>query len=306
MTESRPRFFPPQAFTLAAALCLAALLPGCASAPSSRLAAEWYEIGNGWYDQGKWAKAGEAYSRAVALDPGLRAASYNLSRALAESGDYEAALAAIEGVLAREPGNIRGLSAKAYILYKKGDIKAATAAYEKVHALDPYAADAVYNLAFLREADKDWQGALDLLGPALVGKPDDQGLALLNARALAGSGKSAEALDAFEKLKSSGKLAPEDLEKLSLLYEGKREYAKAIEALASCVAADSSRAPAWFRLAQLRLAQAEDGKGGLEALQKALELGFKDEAAIADLLAEPSLAEREAVLKALADKGLGQ
>lgn len=286
-----------------------ALLGGCAGAPSaqaSRLAAEWYEIGNGWYDQGKWAKAGEAYSKAMSLDHGLRAASYNLSRALAESGDYEGALRAANEVLAKDPQNVRGLAAKAYILYRKGDLAEATKVYEEVYNLDPYSPDAVYNLAFLREAGKDFAGALAILAPAVVGKPDDANLALLHARALAGTGSVKEALAAFEKIKASGKLGAADLEALGRLYAGEREFAKAIESLAACVAADPGRGPAWFLLARLRLAQAEDGPKGLEALKRALELGFKDEAAVADLLAEPVLAEREEVLKILAEKGLGQ
>lgn len=77
-----------------------------------------------------------------------------------------------------------------------------------------------------------------------------------------------------------------------------------MDTLAAAAQADGKRATAWFALARLRLSVAEDGSAGLEALGKAIEAGFTDRAAASALLAEPVLAEREAVAKLFADKGL--
>jgi tetratricopeptide (TPR) repeat protein len=291
------------ALTLAAML-LAAALSSCASAPSTALARDWYEIGNGWYDQGKWSKAGEAYSRAIALDPSLAAASYNLARALAEAGDYPGALKAIDAVLASDPSNIKALSAKAYILYRQGDPKGALAAYEAVLKLDPFAPDAIYNSTLLREAAGDFAGAIAGIEPLARTKTDDAPIQALYARVLAEGGRPDDAIAAYLVARSLGTLGARDQEALGGLFEGRRDYSKAMDAYAAAVATDPKRSNAWFALARIRLTQAEDEKGGLEALAKALAAGFDDKDAALSLLEEPVLAGRDAVAKALREKGL--
>lgn len=290
---------------LASALCL--LLASCATTPPpSRLASEWYEIGNGWYDLGKWDKAGAAYARAVALDPSLIGASFNMARALVESGDYDAALGAVGRILESDPKNVRALSLRAYILYKRGDAKGAVKAYDAVLLLDPYAPDAVYNAALLRDAAGDSAGAAADLERLLSVKTDDSGALALYARILAKLERKEEAIAAFERLRGLPKASADDLEKLGMLYEDGRNYASAIDAYAAATAADPKRAAAWFALARLKLADAEDGKGGLDALGKALDSGFSDKAAAAALLASPALVERDAVIAALKAKGLAE
>lgn len=281
-------------------------LQACVTAPGKALAAEWYEIGNSWYDQGKWAKAGAAYSRAMRLDPGLIAASYNLARALVEAGDYEGALSALDSILAQDGTNVRALSLEAYILWKKGDPKAALEVYDRVLGLDPYAPDAIYNAALLREATGDYVGAIAAIEPLATTKPEDATLVAFYARVLAEGGRSKDAIAAYEKVGALGKLSAADYESLGSLYAEARDFAKALAALESSVGAEPKRAAAWFALARIRLAQAEDGKAGLEALDKALAAGFKDKDAAVALLEEPVLAEREAVVAALRKAGLAQ
>ncbi len=287
-----------------AAILAAAVLASCASSPSTNLASEWYEIGNGWFDQGAWAKAGTAYARAISIDPKLAAASYNLARALAESGDYPGAFKAIDGVLSVDAENIRALTARAWILYKSGDAKAALAAYEKVLALDEWAPDVLFNVSLLREAAGDLDGAIAGLKAYVEAKPEDEKTLVLYARALMGKGRGEEALLAYGKLGAQVKLEADDYVNLGKLQEEGRDFAKAIESYALAVAVDPKRSSAWFSLARLRLSQAEDGEGGLEALDKALEAGFADMDAAAALLAEPVLAERERVQEKLTAKGL--
>lgn len=291
---------------LSAALSLMAALglSSCATAPNKDLAAAWYEVGNAWYDQGKWAKAGEAYSRALSLDPSLGAASYNLARSLAESGDYRGALAAADRLLKADPSNVRLLSLRAYVLYKKGDPAAALEAYEAVLKLDPYAPDAIYNATLLREAAGDYPGAIAGIEPLARIKTDDAPITAVYARVLAEGGRPDDAIAAYLRLQGLRKLTAAESEGLGGLWEGEREFAKAMSAYEDAVSADVKRAGAWFALARIRLAEAEDGKGGLDALQKALDAGFSDRKAAAALLEEPVLEEREAVLKALKDKGL--
>ena len=91
---------------------------------------------------------------------------------------------------------------------------------------------------------------------------------------------------------------------LARMLEAGRDYAKAIAEYEAVADANPRDANSLFALARLRLAEAEDGEGGLAALAKALEAGFSDAEAAADLLAEPVLAERDKVAEALRAKGL--
>lgn len=294
-------------FVLCAAASLAlgaAALSSCASAPPPGLAEQWYELGNSWLDKGDWKRAGEAYSHALQLDPKLAAASFNMARALTEAGDYDAALATLDKLLAADPKNVRVLSARAYVFFKKGDADAAVAAYDAVIALDPYSPDAVYNAALLRFAAGQGERAAADLGKLLSYKPDDAQSLLLLGRIEESLKHPDAAIDAYEKAQALGKADGAALEHLGLLYEGQRRFADAMTTFEAATKADAKRAGAWFALARLRLAVAEDGDAGLDALKRALDAGFADKAAAAKLMAEPVLADREKVAELLKSKGL--
>jgi tetratricopeptide (TPR) repeat protein len=288
------------------ALAFAAMAASCASAPPSPLAQEWYELGNSWLDKKEWKKAGEAYSHALAIDPSLAGASYNLARALAEAGDYEGSLRALDGLAKRDPGNVRVAAARAYALYKKGDAAEALKAYRAVLALDPYAPDAVYNVALLELATGDTVSAAADLDALSVAAPDDGQVLLALGRARDKNGDAAAALAAYEKAKALGKVDAQALERMGELYGASKRYPEAMDAFASAVKADPKRAGAWFSLARLRLVVASDAEQGLAALKAALDAGFSDRKAALALLDEPDLPEREKVLALLKAKGLSE
>jgi tetratricopeptide (TPR) repeat protein len=80
------------------------LLPACTSAPdASELARDFYNLGNAYFDQGDYVKAGEMYTRALELDPSLAQGEYNWARALIESGEYDEALALLDRLLTQDP-----------------------------------------------------------------------------------------------------------------------------------------------------------------------------------------------------------
>jgi tetratricopeptide (TPR) repeat protein len=282
------------------------LLTGCASAPSRPLAQEWYELGNSWLDKKEWKKAGEAYAHALAIDPSFAGASYNLARALAAAGDYEGSLRALDSLAKRDPGNVRVAAARAYALYKKGDAVAALAAYRRVLALDPYAPDAVYNIALLELSTGDTASAIADLDRLSVAAPDDGQLFLLLGRARDKHGDSAEALAAFEKAEALGKADAEALGRMGELYEAARRFPEAMDAYAAAVKAEPKLAGAWFSLARLRLVVASDSDRGLDALKSALDAGFSDRKAATALLDEPDLTARDKVLELLKAKGMAE
>ncbi|MGO8694121.1 MAG: tetratricopeptide repeat protein [Rectinemataceae bacterium] len=291
-------------FALLASLLASALFSGCATTARSELSAQWYELGNAWLDKGDWKRAGQAYSHALLLEPGLSAASFNMARALAEAGDYRAALRMLDKLALADPKNVRILSARAYVFYKEGDAGAALKAYDAVIALDPYAPDAVYNAALLRfAAGRAAQAAADLRRLLAYKEDDAKSLELLG-RIEESLGDDAAAVDAYEKVKLLGKADVYSLEHLGLLYEKGGRFADAMAVLEAATKADPARAGAWFALARLRLTVADDGQGGLDALKRALDAGFSDKKAADALMGEPVVAEREKVEAMLKGKGL--
>jgi tetratricopeptide (TPR) repeat protein len=291
---------------VAAAAATALALAACASTAPSPAAQEWYDIGNAWLDKAEWKRAGQAYSRALALEPGLAGASFNLARALAEAGDHAKSMEVLDSLAKRDPGNVRVIAARAYTLYKKGDAAAALAAYREALALDPYAPDAVYNVALLEFAAGDTAAAADDLDRLVSAKPDDAQALLLLGRARDKAGETDAALAAWEKAKGLGKADAETLERMGAIHEAARRFPAAMDALAAAVKADPKRAAAWFALARLRLVVASDTEKGLEALKGAVDAGFSDKDTAAALLAEPDLPDREKVFELLKSKGLAQ
>jgi tetratricopeptide (TPR) repeat protein len=287
-----------------------ALLAGCASSPPSPVAREWYELGNAWLDKGDWKKAGEAYSRALALEPAFAGASYNLARALVEAGDYDRALSVLAELGKGDPGNVRVIAARAYALYKKGEPAAALSAYREALALDPYAPDAVYNAALLELDSGDAAAAAADLDRLTSAKSDDGQAFLLLGRArdkIGDSPADAEAaLAAYEKAKSLGKADAAALARMGDLYAGAKRYPEAMDSYEAAVKAGPKLSAAWFSLARLRLVVAADSDKGLDALKSALDAGFSDKDAAAALLAEPDLAGREQVDSLLKSKGLSE
>jgi len=289
-----------------AAAFMIALASGCATLPPSELAKEWYAIGNAWLDKSEWKKAGEAYSKALALDPSFAGASFNLARALAEAGDFDESLRVLAELEKRDPGNVRIASAKAFALYKKGDAKGALAAYRSILDLDPYAPDTLYNVALLELETGDAKAAAEDLGKLAINSPEDPDVLAALAKALGKSGDSDGELAAYEKLKALGKADASAYEKMGLAYDKARRFDEAMDAFEAAVKADPKRSLSWFHLARLRLVVANDSERGLSALKSALDSGFADKDAATALLDEPDLIEREKVIELLKSKGLAE
>lgn len=286
-------------------IALAITLSDCATSPADHaLAVEWYGVGNAWLDAGKWSEAGKAYDRALDLDPGLVAASYNAARALIEAASYDKALAILDKLTATDSRNVRFIGLRAYALYKAGRMAEATTAYENAWALNQWAPDVVYNSALLALEAGDAEKALERIGPLASAKPDDDAVITLQARAFLKVGKADEAQALLEDLRSRGKADAGTLESLGALYEKSENYAKALDVYAEAVAKDAKLAGSWFALARIRLTQADDAKAGLDALTRALDAGYADKGGALALLSSLHLLERLAVATALEKKGL--
>lgn len=277
-------------------LVLASL--SCASDQSRRQAVGWTELGNAWAELGRWDKAGDAWSRAMALDPGQGVASYNLSRALAEAGKYDESIAKSDEYLVTDPDNAAVLSVKAYALYKAGRDEDALALYERVVTLNGADSASVYNLAVLLESVGRETEAMERYDAILALKPEDAMASFRKGLLLAAGGDAEGALPLLERYLAANVESLDGRRALALVQLQSGRFMDAIETYAAIVEKVPEDADSWFALARLKLTVAEDGQGGLDALQTALKKGFKDKKQATDLLAEPGLVAADEVRKA--------
>ncbi len=292
------------ALVLALALASMAGLTSCATDQSQRQATAWTDIGNAWAELGRWDKAGDAWSRAIAIDAGQAVAGYNLARALAEAGKYDESIATADRYLASDPDNAAVLSIKAFALHKAGRDEEAIRVYRRVVVLNGGDAASQYNLAVLLESSGQTDEALAAYDAVLAARPDDADASFRKGMLLAAQGKAPEAIPLIERYVAAhdGSLAAHRA--LASAYERAGRFADAIEHYTLITGRDATDAAAWFSLARLRLTVAADVKGGLEALKSALQHGFADKEAAAQLVSAPGLVAADEVRAALGTAGL--
>lgn len=292
------------ALAIALMVVLVAGLSSCATDQSRRQAAAWTDIGNAWSELGRWDKAGDAWSRAVAIDPGQAVAGYNLVRALAEAGKYDDAIATADRYLSSDPDNAAVLSIKAYALHKAGRDREAIVVYRRVVVLNGGDSASQYNLAVLLESSGQTDEALALYDAILAAKPDAAAAAFRKGMLLSAMGNVQEAIPLIERYVGAHDASLEAQRALALAYERAGRFADAMDKYALVTGRDATDAASWFALSRLRLTVAADAKGGLEALKSALQHGFADKERAAALLAAPALVEADDVRAVLGAAGL--
>ena len=287
------------------ALAAALLVAGCASAPRGRdLALEYYAIGNAWLDMGRYEKALDAYRSALRLDPAFVKADYNLALTYARMRSTADAESILNRLLAEDPRNVTLLSTLAWAYHLGGRDGEALATYDRVLAAAPESVDAWYNSALILWNEGKKAEALERTRRMLALAPEDpQGLLAAGSLLLEGG----DAASAEDFLGRYIQRKPDDLEGRFLLaqaLESQRAFARAIAAYDGILGRDQKQAGAWFGRARLLLTVVEDPERGLEALGRALALGFADKEAARALLASEGLKEAGSVESALTESGL--
>ncbi len=298
----------PEAFLILALLASFAgiVLPGgCASDPRIReVAAEYYNIGNAFFELGQYEKAIDAYRSALRFDPGLAKADYNLAVTYARMKKLPEAEQLLKKLLADDPANASLMVTLAWTYHLAGTEEQALSQYDAALAIAPESADAWYNSAIILWKMERKQEALERFRKLLSVAPDD-------TEGLFGAGSLLLSMDdptgAEEYLGRCVQKKPDDLDARYLLadsLERQRKLSRVLEEYDRILERDPKQANAWFGKARLLLTAIQDPDNGLAALRKSLELGFRDAEAAAVLLASPGLLEREAVQAALKERDL--
>jgi tetratricopeptide (TPR) repeat protein len=289
----------------AAFFVMTALLAGCATGPSYKdIAAEYYNVGNAYFDIGQFDKAAKFYSDAMRLDPSLTLARYNLALTLIQAQKYQDGEKLLIDLLAGDPQNTTVLATLGWAYHAEGKDEEALARYDRILEISPENQNALYNSALLLWKMDHKDQAVDRYKKLLAIAPD-------NEDALYGIGSLLLSLDdpqtAIEYLNRYLQHKPDDADAQLLLadgYERLKKYSQALEAYDKITTSNSKEPRAWFGKARLLLTVIEDPDKGLNALNQALQLGFHDMDAIKTLLDSPQLQSRDDIEAALKAKDM--
>lgn len=286
-----------------AALLLAFHLSSCLSLVDRKsLARDYAALGEGFFQIKQYEKAEGFFSRASELDPKLPLNSFLLAKTFAENGQWDRALSLTNGLLAKEAENAVFLSLKGYILQKQGKTGEARACLEKALEISPYSRDALFNMGAIEFSAGEFEKAYHAWERLVGIDPKDSEATLFLAKAAFRSERD----DAgFRHLDDYAALKPDDASALRIRAErrkARREYSLALQAYEDLVAKDPKRAEDWFELSMLAMQAAEDADRSLEALGKAIELGFKDQEKIQAFVNSVAVGQRES-FKALVEEG---
>lgn len=286
-------------------LLLTLLLAGCAgNSRIDNLAAEYYNLGNSYFNQEKYSQAVASYEKALKIDAELLKARFNLSLALIRLNRAAEAEILLQELLAEDPVNLSILEILAYNYHIQGKTEEAIELLEDVLEKAPESVSARYNLGILLwEIDKKSE-AVAAFTTILDYTPDD-------SRSLFNLGRLFyelnQAMEAVSYLEEYLQIEPADVSACLLLaksYYVLKRYDKALEAYDLALSFEQDLAEAWFERAQILLTEVEDPEQGLISLSLALEAGFEDLEAITVLLEFTNLLERNRVTDLLKSKNL--
>ena len=136
------------------------------------LALAHFNLGNALYDLGRRDEAGHAYARAAALAPDVAPVQSSHGSMLRATGDTDAAVAAFARAIAADPGYAPAHNGLGNARRDQGRIEDAVAAFEQAIAIEPDYAEALLNLAAAL-LDRDETGAaLARIERAIALRPD--------------------------------------------------------------------------------------------------------------------------------------
>lgn len=256
------------------------LVVSCATETGGGVTAakEYYDLGLLYESQKDGlARAVEMYTKAIAIDPTMRNARYNLAHAQVLQGNYDAAKKILLVLKAEDPKNQAVMETLAYLEAKEGLLDQAWDDYQAVLAVTEGRESVLFNLVLLgRLLDKKaeaWEYAQRLvaLKPAEAAYQRAGGLLVLvldksaEAEPLIASYLRAKEKDAVALLSFA-----EDLAALGY-------HSRALVILDGIVAADTKNARAYFIQAREYAEGAQDYSKAKAALKQALDAGFNDQ-----------------------------
>ena len=250
------------------------------------LALEYYNIGNTYFSLNKYAQAVESYQKALTYDPDLAEGNFNLARVYFALGRYEEGLEILRRLQTDRGENLILLQTIAYGLAKSGKRDEAIQYYVRVLSYSEGNTNALYNLGVLHYEMEQYEQSYIYLSRLYEIDPQDLDTLKLLGQIEARRERFSDALQYFFPYLAR---KPEDLGTGLAVYRiliDQKRYGEALKTLDALLEKKKEEPRLWFEKAFVLLTKAEEKKSGVDALTKALTLGFKDTQKFRMLLVE--------------------
>ncbi len=224
------------------------------------------------YEQHKlYVKAVEYYTESNKKNSS--AVTYNrLARCQYKIGNYEQALSDINQAINMDSTDVSYIVQKADIYYENGDAKAAIAEWDKVLYKDPEYAFGYYRRGWYKSLVGDDDGAIEDLTTCIILEPEYSYAIETRGDIYLRQGKKDLAEKDFRRVIEIEN-TPDKYESVHYAYQGLGMYNKAIEAMDSIIAKDTTDHGNYYDAACM-YSRMKDKEHALQYLEKALEYGY--------------------------------
>ena len=234
--------------------------------------ATWPYILGTMYEQNKhYTKAIEYYETANSKD--VSPSVYQrISICHYEMGKYEDALNSINQALSLDSTDLSYKARRANIYYEMGEVHSAIAEWDNVLTAQPEYGFGYYRRGWFKELAGDMEGAIEDLSMSIVLDPDYSYSYVSRGDIYMKQGKKELAEADFKKVIEIED-TPDKYDCIHYAYQGLGENAKAIAAMDSIIARDSTDSGNYYDAACL-YSRMQDKSNALRFLEKCLELGY--------------------------------
>ena len=219
-----------------------------------------------------YAKAIKAYSEANAKDPSSLV-YYRLASCHAALGDFTSAMQAIDGALNIDSTDVDYMSYKANIFYNMGQAERAIQEWDNVLTKNPDYAWGYYRRGWFKELIGRNDEAIEDLTMSIVLDPTYAYSYSARGDVYMKQGKRELAEADFKKIIEIED-SPEKYDCIHYAYQGLGQYDKAMAAMDTIIARDTTSAATYYDAACLYCRMGKTGQG-LAFLEKSLSLGYK-------------------------------
>ena len=284
------------------------------AALKKELALEYYNLGNYYYKNNNVTDAIEFFKKAIAFNPELVKANYNLTLVLIIENRSDEASEILLELLKSDPENVSLLHLLGYSYYMQGNNEEAFNVFNTILNIQPEDLNAVYNKGIILWRMDSVDEAIECFNQ-ILSYTKDTDIKGLYQDSLYGLGEIMISLEKwddavlyFNRFLEIKVIEDEAREAAMFLltdaYKALERFDMVLETYELLIESDTENMEAWIGKAEVLLTKIEFPVKGLEALSKAIELGFNDPEYLRTLLDNPGLIEKEAVEELLKENDI--
>jgi tetratricopeptide (TPR) repeat protein len=284
-------------------LVLSLVVSGCRSDISSReLAEEYFNLGNAFFELGRYQDSFEYYSRAIRLSDDIPAAGYNLARLHEQRGEYAEAVRVLDNLLVEDPDNGLYRETRAFVLFQQGERAAAREEYASLIEEYPARVRLRFNQGVLELDAGNEDRAYRILSEGVEFAEEDAEYRWLLSEAAYRSERVTEAREHLEVFRGLSADSPDELARLATRQAEWGFYLAALEIIEEIPERVERDPELLFLRASVELRATENFDRAVDSIAAAVRSGYDPEQEeFTDLLATLSEEERRIIESRVSD-----